>query len=299
MSRGILTSQGRFFGYIRDARAKRTQKLLTVHPALPLAAALPDQASLAQFRAPILDQGQTGSCTGHGSAQAIYTAVGAARAGGLDLPAMPWTPSPLGIYRLTRELERQRNPGGTLPPLTDSGAMPSDIMAAVSQFGVRPMGPGVEGRNSDCDSASVVLDEPFTSVEASYADLVVGEYRIDETAPDAPEQVCSTIATLSRPVGFGTFVDSAFMGWRRGDAPLSSINTNDPNGGGHWIDIDRYETGSGGNFGEALNGKRIFEVVNSWGLSAGDSGLFLVSEDWVRLASDLYAWDFRIKDGAS
>jgi len=294
--RGVVTSQGRIFGYRPDPLSKRVQKLASrAFGASPL----PDTASLAHFRCPILDQGPTSSCGGHGSAQGIHVSVNSAASTDETIHPLLWTPSPDGIYKDTRVFERQPAADGTLPPLQDSGIVPADLMRAVTIFGIRPIrAPAPDGRYSDVSPENVNLEPDFADTEASIETLVLGEYRIDEKAIDVIDVVCDVIAHGGRAVGIGIFVDTRFQDWRPGAPFPSSIDTTDTNGGGHWITIDGYITGANGNLGETNNGKRIFEIVNSWGTSAGDGGIYRVTEDWVRQASDLYVWSAALKQGA-
>lgn len=258
-------------GYIRDAREKRVQR--AAHHLLGVATGFPLAASLEQFEAPIMNQGQTGSCTGHGTAQGIVTAFAAKG------DPMPFVPSPAGIYTVGRCVGRAPGHDGALAPLTDSGAMPADVMAGISLWGVRPMGAQAPGRFSD-QLDSRVNDEPtLGDLEDDAETLLVGEFRIDETAPDVVEQVCRAIAQ-GYPVGVGIFVDSAFENYAPGAVPIGAPNVNDPNGGGHWIVLTSYVTNA--------VGRRVFRGPNSWGPGWGDSGHFVASEEWVRAAWDLY-----------
>jgi hypothetical protein len=276
-------------GWVKDASHKRTQKssyeLLGTSPVVPAA------SSLEQYEAACLDQGRSGSCGGHGTAQAIFVSCAAAR------KPLLWTPSPRGVYAITRQIARiQGLPANApLPVLTDSGVMPADIMTAVT-WGIHKMAaPTPDGRNSDVWSlddvrglpnappANVNDEEDIASFEADALTVVTGEYRILETASDVITQMCaalSGVGTLQNgvpcAVGFGGFVDGAVMDWKAGDPPLTKFDTSDPRGGGHWFCKSSYSTGH-------FNGyvKRVFRVINSWGADYGDRGHFEVTEDWV------------------
>lgn len=266
-------------GYIRDPLHKRTQK-----PALALLGApigdVPPSASLEDFEAPIFDQGMTSSCLGHGTAQGIYTAFAA------HGDKMPWVPSPAGIYTVARCVGRRLAavkqsvfPPATLPPLTDSGAMPADAMRAISLWGVRPMGQLAPTRFSDQLVTEVNLEPKLGALMDDAETLLVGEYRIDETAPDMIGQVCAAIVH-GYPVGIGIFVDTTFEQWTK-DRPIIGVpNMMDQNGGGHWMVLTSYKT--------LPDGTRAFRGPNSWGPQWGDAGHFVASEAWLRSAWDLY-----------
>jgi len=267
-------------GYRRDLPHKRVQKdaahLLRAVPALPT-----EVSHEAHEYRPILDQNTTGSCTGHGTAQALFTAFS------IDGVPLPWCPSPKGTYANVRAKERAdvTPQGATLPTLTDSGAMPADIMVVLSTFGCKPMkAPSPQGFNSDVD-ASNVNDEPaFADLEEEALCIVTGEYRIEEASPDFIQQVCAALAfggvlAKGAPVGIGVFVDTAFENWDPAKGPLKDVDLSDPQGGGHWICITSYRTGA--------DGKKIFRGPNSWTDQWGDAGHFEVTEDWLRKA----CWD--------
>lgn len=252
---------GRFLGYIPDADHKRRQKdSMLRFGATPTA---PPQASLANSRGPLVNQGGTGHCVGAGTAQAVYTSAAASGS------PLPFFPSPRGIYQLARILERT----DSSQKLTDSGAMPSDVLIVLRQFGVEPIHlPNPDGRYDDVmgpdDVAAMNLYPPVTIIpnvndepslldlETSGLRLLTGEYRIDETNPNFAAQIQASIAS-NAAAGIGIFVDTAFMSWSGIAGPISSIDLNDPNGGGHWLALDYYYTHS--TFG------LVFGGPNSWG----------------------------------
>jgi len=287
---GVKLSNGHFFGYTPDTLDKRTQKDVRAMLAKMGATTLPGTVSYRSNEAAILDQGQTGSCTGHGTAQGIY--IGAA----LQNVPLGFVPSPLTTYGVTRSLERTSN----TTPLTDSGAMPSDVMTAVGRYGVRPMAaPTPDGRNSDiwsaidvagvnnAPAANVNSEVDFLTLEQAGQKLIVGEYRIDESASDLVALAQQCLAVGKAPIGVGIFVDSQVMNFTASSAPVGPPNTNDPNGGGHWICIVGYRAST------MVPGTVDWEIVNSWGDSYGDAGHFWAQQAWIQSASDLYGWTIR------
>lgn len=281
-------------GYKKDSPEKRTQKNALHHLAAigALATSPPPSASLKTFAyRPILDQNNCGSCTGHGTAQMIYIA---AASESIDLGFMP---SPGSIYKNTLALERSAaTPAGkTLPTLQDTGAMPSDVMAAIAKYGIRPMvAPSPQGFNSDVDPSNVQDETDLIALEKEAKVLVVGDYRIQEGAG-------STIATMKQvlafggsqgkgvPIGIGALVDTPFMQYSAGDRPLDTpANANDPNAGGHWVCVVGYRT--------LPNGQTAFEIVNSWSVDYGNSGFVEVTDRWVLgSVSDIYAGTISLK----
>jgi hypothetical protein len=239
---------------------------------------------MAQFNAPIMDQGQTGSCTGHGTAQAVYTAWGS-----LGIPR-PFVPSPAGVYTPTRCLDRAAaTPAGTpLPALTDAGGMPADVMLALAKYGVRPIqAPTLDGRYSDVDGTNLTYEPNLADLELSGQKIVTGEYRIDETASDFIALIQAAIAGAKIPCGIAVLVGSKFMNWNPASGPISSPDDpSSPDSGGHWLSLDAYDTYSGG---------VVFSGPNSWSEGFGQSGRYAVTGDWLRQScSDCYPFHLSV-----
>jgi hypothetical protein len=292
--RGIALPSGRrFFGYHRDPEHKRTQIDIRAHLYALKNTTLPDAWSARPYRSRTTDQGQTGSCGGHGAATGLATAAALSTAFFGGVFTLPFFPSPKGIYAITRSVERHPNIDGRLDPLTDSGIMPTDLTTAVSWFGVRAIGATPpDGRFSDVIGpddqgvANVTDEEDFAKLETDGQKIVTGEFRIDENSADLVSLVRQTLYAAKAPVGVGTFVDSQVMGFGPTSAAVGPGNQADPNGGGHWITIDGYRR-------NPTTGLYEFDVHNSWGDSYGDAGSFWGDEAWLRSATDLIAWTVR------
>jgi hypothetical protein len=251
----------RALGYIPDADHKRRQKDSRLK--FGASPAAPSQASLISSEGPLVNQGESGHCTGAGTSQIVYTSSNAAGA------PLPFFPSPKFIYALARILERQ----DASQALTDSGAMPSDLLTVLRQYGVVPMvGTTPDGRFDDVWSADDIVglstapppnvnEEPsLLSLETGGLKLLTGEYRVDETSFGVDAQIMSSLAGLAgKPAaaGIGIFVDTAFMNWNPASGPIDNIDLNDPQGGGHWLALTYgYTTASG---------LIVFGGPNSWG----------------------------------
>ena len=260
---------GRFFGYVKD------------HPKLAIwagrlgieallghfgAATAAPKSSLATYRCPIFAQGPTGSCIGHGASQLTATALGAA-----GKPS--FVPSPLHNYCNAR-IEAL----GPNDPLSDVGAMPADLESAIANYGVRDMmkTPGIsaaglspDGRFSDVWADNVNVRPSFQDDEEGVLNVLVGEYQINFSTVDIMiAQMQAVIDVVKRPIGLPWFVDSGVMSYQAGDPPISSINTNDSAGGGHWTSCDEYFTDGSGNV--------VFGIPNSWGEEYGNKGVVYV-----------------------
>jgi hypothetical protein len=286
ISHGITLPSGeRFFGYKKDTRRFQRSALALVGKYKT--APVPASGDLSAFRAPMMDQGRDGACTGYGTSQGLFTACGAAGS------PLSFVPSQQGIYWV-RALERAND----TTPLTDSGAMPADLITMVGRYGILPMrvAETPDGRFGDIwgpddgPATPNVNDEPdFDALETAGQTLITGEYRIDETSSMAYDQAASCISQVKAPVGVGLFVDTGFMNWTSSLPPIDSIDTGDPSGGGHWVSVDSYETMIVGGLTQ-----RVFSICNSWGTEAGDGGVYRITERALRMAvSDLIPWTVR------
>ena len=244
---------GRFFGYIPDADAHRTQKSATLRISAPTT-----EASLVDFEGPIHDQGQTGGCGGAGTSQAVFTSMNAAGTPNL------FVPSDLLIYQLARIVRRSSASEG----LSDSGVMPSDLLTVLRQYGIKPINaPTPDGRYSDVwgpadlvglpTAVANVNSEPdLFDLERSGMRLLTGEYRIDEVDPRLPQSILNCLGTKAT-AGVGIFVDEAFMQWDPASGPITGINLRDPKGGGHWLACTYGYT--------RADGSIVLGGPNSWG----------------------------------
>jgi hypothetical protein len=164
----------------------------------------PASASLARFLPSVLDQGQTGRCVGEAKAGAIYTSG----QGSIFLP------SPTGIYRLARAIDRIPDSNGDLPALLDEGSQPNQADRAMAEWGVSEFDPSIDGPViSDLElNGEPALEE----LEKDTAKPIVGSYAIDETVPDFEAQIARTIS-LGYTVTFALpDTDDGFEGYTGG-----------------------------------------------------------------------------------
>lgn len=222
--------------------------------------------SIADSRAPTVDQGQSGSCVGHGTANGLWVSYNASG------KSLPFFPSPRINYVLPRILEL----ADSSRALTDSGAMPTDLLLTFPKWGIVPIGfgsshPTPDGRNSDIWSADDTSATPpnvnakptLLDLETAGLVLPVKPLRVDETSSDFGGQIKGAIDGKTAG-GVGIFVDVAnFMQWNPASGPIRTINTSDPNGGGHWLEFDYYYT---------LAGELVVGGANSWGDSWPNGG---------------------------
>jgi hypothetical protein len=245
-------------------------------------------ASYESLEGSILDQNTTGSCTGHGTSQ--WMTVTYAKAG----KALPFRPSPKGIYAVTREYDRKATAvaGQPLAPLTDSGGMPADLVYGIATRGIRALiAPSPLGFRSDIDASNVLQEEKLGELAADASEILGKAQKIDPAGPFFPDTVAAAVEQTGA-CGIGVFVDSAFQAFNPTDGPLQMVNLQDQNGGGHWICITSFRTSGV----EELRkwgipvGTLIFRGPNSWTDQWGDKGHFEVTAPWLQAScSDCYA----------
>ena len=221
------------------------------------ASVLPSRWSNAHLVPEILDQGSQGSCTGHGSATAIWAAL-VQSASALGYPTPP-CPSPTWLYYMARALEGSIN--------SDNGAYISDVFSGVAQYGF--VSRDVLPYSSD------VLSPPadrITELKRLAADqrLLTGVSRIESTGEQRKLEM-QEASSKGYLIVFGAEVDQAFMSLQSGRYwPGCSRAI-----GGHCMAIESYdETGVG--------------IVNSWGRSWASYGRGLATWGAVEEFRDMW-----------
>lgn len=251
-------------GYVLDAPHKRL-----LFRKLGAAASHSDAASSEDLEGSILDQNETGSCTGHGTSQ--WLQVTYAKAG----RPLPFRPSPRCTYALTRGLDRAAaTPAGqALPPLEDSGGMPADVVMALAQFGIIPLVmPSPGGFQSDVDSTNVNDEVQLGDLEKAAGEILQAARTVSPQRPDFQHALAAAIEQTGA-AGIGIFVDTGFEQWDPSTGPLLSIDQSDPKGGGHWVAATSFRTATGVDVSRGVPpGTLIFRGPNSWTDQWGDAG---------------------------
>jgi hypothetical protein len=220
----------------------------------------------------VLDQGQTGSCTGNASAMGLFLAFLLAQ------HPLSWVPSQAGIYRNGRGIDRD----DVQTPLLDEGAQPNQVFRAISEYGIGPMrGPTSDGRNSDVEIATVNDEPKLGALEEEALTLPIGEYGINSIgsarilalrqALSANKPVCVAIAGGS----------NAFQSYTSGILPALNAPLD------HYVLLIGYST--------TPTGSTVFECLNSWGDGWGEGGYCWLSEEAVQELGDLVVLDVKVK----
>ena len=262
-------------GYVPDAGHKAA-KFARVSRALPAVSSF----SAERCEGAILDQNTTSGCPGHGTSQWLEVSYA------FQGKALPFRPSPRGIYAVTRMLDRAAttDPGSPLPLLTDCGGMPADIIVGVSTFGIRALVlPSPLGFATDVDASNVLVEERLADLEHAAAAIVGAARRVEPSAPGFAQTLAAGIYRTGA-AGVGMFVDTTFENFAPGIAPPSRVNLRDQRGGGHWVAATSFYT--------LPNGQLVFRGPNSWTKDWGLDGHWEATEDYLAAAcADAYVLD--------
>ena len=234
-------SMRRGLGYLPDT------PLQAVRYASPRLGAVDPAPSVdwSRYRLPILDQGSTQSCLGHGTAQLLAVA---SRAAGITLPPV----SPRALYRDARALARRDESA----PLRDEGGYPSALIDALEYCGAAPFA----GDVSDVTTLNVNDEATLTELAEQRERLIVGTEAVPLTDYTTVAATMARALTAGYAVGLGVFAGPEWTEWD-GRGVIDTYST--AAHGGHWIACDGYLYD---------RGTLILRGPNSWGRSWGDYG---------------------------
>lgn len=240
-------------GYKRDKHDPRDQHLGVLLGAQATTPP-PPSADLRNSAVKAKDQGNTSSCTGQSTSQALRLAYLHAKVSCPELSA-------LTIYYWGRAESGEQD--------TDGGSYLRDVIQGVKRFGC-------------ADEATWPFHEERVNVgpnPTAYRNAYDRRgprayYRV----PPNPDDVRRAIAA-GYPVVGGWQVSQSFMDWDgHGAIGAQTVNIL----GGHAMPICAYDPSG-------------FWLLNSWGTGWGrDGGYALVSEDFIRQGTDLWAIDLGV-----
>ena len=240
------------YGYRRDTLDRRDQ-LFT-----PVGAALPDAFSLKQWLPPVLDQGQAGSCTGHGSTGAMRTVL--IRDGHGDT----------ALSRLQAYYDARRYEGTTD---SDAGAEIRDVIRGIAWLGVAPED------QWPYDLAKLFVRPP-ADVYAAALKYEIEYKRVGVLAGEATATDVKAALAEGNPVVFGFNVFQQFESDACAQTGIVEMPAaNEESTGGHCVFAWGYGQKPG-----------YFSVRNSWGAGWGDAGDFYMPEAYLETqGSDFWA----------
>jgi hypothetical protein len=150
---------------------------------------------------------------------------------------------------------------------------------AISEWGVSPMGPLVDGRFSDCGPSNVNIDPSLGDLVVASAHVIVGEYAIDASTPATLADECAAALdnglpfTLSVPGG-----SDAWQGYTGGVVGLVPLEQ---------AELDHEVVCIG--YRPAADGSLEFCIRNSWGDGYGESGNLWISQAAMAQCADQIA----------
>lgn len=228
-----------------------------------------------------LDQGGHGACEGHSHSKGLRMA--------LQIAGTPlaWDPSPDGLYKIARCIERN----GRKVALTDSGTESAYICMGINLWGVHPMGGPVQDpddsgpRNSDVNNTSVNAEPTYVELEKDSESLFIGQYSAEGTS--AATRLAAVNLALSKGYmpTIGGDVDSAYMGWEPSDGVYPGCNPKDIQGGHSQLII--------ANRISIVNSAEYdYQILNSWGPWC-DRGRVWVRQKFILDAMEITAMSVR------
>jgi C1A family cysteine protease len=255
-----MSRLGKHFGGYRpspaSARGTHAVHELPRFSALRLPASA-DNSNLIPY---VLDQGQEGSCVGHGVAEAIWGELchGAVEEG----KPTPECPSPFWLYWLGRVLD------GSVS--SDAGTYISSVFEQVAKFGF------LSNADLPYDDTVLTIDNVrVPSLERIAYDqrLVTGCARITSTGTQRVNEIKAALAAAYLVV-FGVIVDMAFEMLQPGEVWPGIYGTSQPLGGHCLLAVGYNEN--------------TISVLNSWGPDWCNNGFCMMYWSAVQQFDDVW-----------
>ena len=221
-----------------------------------------------------LDQNGSSACVGHSLAAGIYTRCN------IMADKLPWMPSPKGIYDIARARVRAAS-GQGFAPLTDDGTEPFRAIEGVSMEGIRPMrGPTSDGRNSDCEPATINDEPSLIDLEEDSRLLVMGAYAIESWGAQREQDIrVSLFHGFPLPVAVDASENSPIQNYD-GTKLIEDMGTNLD----HYVLAVSYRM---------INGELTLGLLNSCGRGYGQNGLFWIGAKAIQQLGDIRCLDIR------
>ena len=241
---------GRYYGGCRPsppaARGTRwAHEMLGMHES----ATTPDAVDRSTLLPEVLNQGQQGSCTGHGCSEGIWAALNAAAPSPVERPSPEW------CYYLGRVIDGNAT--------EDAGSSVSSVLEGAQQIGF------VQNAQLPYRYTELVPDQdrlPALERLAYDQKILKGTARITAMGSALVTACRAALAAGYLPI-FGTDVDRAFE-----DLPADGVwpGCKGQSLGGHCMCLTGYRT---------VNGRTQFCIRNSWGDEWCDAGSCWCDQD--------------------
>jgi hypothetical protein len=264
----------------RPPRPGRLKLSWNLHPKAMQSSVL--QASdLTPCMPPVGNQDQIGACNSYGTKDGAATSL--AKAG----KPLPGYLAALPLYRGVRCLERAQSTSSALPPLTDCGAGPDDVLTFAQHFGIQTSQQecgeaGPSDKLSQYEDAHVNDEPTLGEFEHDSSFRLVGGFDITSTGDQRLLDVSNALAA-GYAVGISVYAaDARYQGYNVGVLPDPPAGA----GNDHWNYL----------VGLDLTTGPLFAGVNSWtsgwGRAWGSApgGLWLGGPGIIQAADALIAY---------
>jgi len=262
----------------------RKKQIYTEEYAGPVfCATVPNSTLITRRNGTVLISGN--SCNSYGTKDGAATSL---KKAGKPLPGYF---AALPLYRGVRCLERAQSTSGALPPLTDCGAGPDDVLTFAQQFGIQTSvqecgETGPSDKLSQYEDAHVNDEPTLGEFEHDSSFRLVGGFDITSTGDQRLLDVSNALAA-GYAVGISVYAaDQRFQGYDGGITP-------DPPAGvgcDHW----NYLVGASLSFpGYPIVGVGVNSWTDQWGTSWGHSpsaGLWLGGPGIIQAADCLIVY---------
>ena len=263
------------FGLIPDP-AEHRYNGFHLHPASRLkATALPPKSNNLIFAPEVWNQGQTGSCFGHGMAGQITTTFAA------HMRALPSAVCPRSLYAMTRAIDRS-DPS---QPLADMGSQPNSGVRALATWGFVLEAENNGGRIATSPDYTAYL-ETHVNDEPKLGELIAGKNRLrtlalefettsaisfNRIADRDPQKSLRFRQALAGGHSIGVGVEAGseiFQEYDESKSPLDYTG----NAPDHWVFIVDYAT--------ALSLRQEGSLPSAWTHIPDTEILFLMQNSW-------------------
>jgi hypothetical protein len=222
------------------------------------------------------NQGQSGRCVGWGKSGSIYTSG----------KGLIFLPSPTGIYKGARWIDRVQNVDGSWPPITDDGSQPNEADRFIAEYGVVKYDTFLDG--PDIAPADLNTEPSLEELEKDSSTLIVGSYAIDETGHDFEAQVARSISS-GYAVSFAIpDTDDGFETYTGGTLGAATGMVY----GGHEVFAFAYEV---------TDTDFLIHGLNSWGRKPGEWGVrgkFQGNRQFMKRWVDVQAMSVSVRKAA-
>ena len=230
-------------------------------------------ADLSEHESPLSDQFSVSRCVAHGVSGAVYTTL-AAR--GEPLGFVPDVDLLYGLcLRVDRAIDFPLLRYRDLPALRDQGTRLATGVDVISRYGLAPA-VGESIRTFDPK-----LRRGLAQSIAAARRVLIGAYAVGSLADSA------LALERARSLAIGGYWSSEIFDRKPDARPIGAQRLDDPDGGGHCVELLGYRTTRTG---------REWLIKNSWGTGWGQGGFAWATDAFLRQQWSVYVLDVRQRE---